>query len=146
MKIKIVTFALGRRIKKKMPFTCYEHRGRKERGNHSDFNLGKIIKEILIYLYEELFDIEKVLHTLEKLEDPEFEIFKFYVEKEGPHAVFFNTVESEQAVLCKHLIAGSMYFRRMSFSECPRNIKLVSTNLKSQNPTEDHYLVFPFRF
>lgn len=38
------------------------------------------------------FDIEKVLHTLEKLEDPEFEIFKFYVEKEGPHAVFFNTV------------------------------------------------------
>lgn len=80
------------------------------------------------------------------LEDPEFEIFKFYVEKEGPHVVFFNTAESEQAVLCKHLIAGSMYFRRMSFSECPRNIKLVSTNLKSQNPTEDHYLVFPFRF
>lgn len=42
MKIKIVTFALGRRIK----FTCYEYRGRKERGNHSDFNLGNIIKEI----------------------------------------------------------------------------------------------------
>ena len=37
-------------------------------------------------LNEELFDIEKVL---EKLEDPEFEIFKFHVEKEGLRAVFF---------------------------------------------------------
>lgn len=62
--------------------------GKKERDNHSDFNLGNIIKEIWIYLYEELFDIEKVLHTLEKLEDPEFEIFKFYVEKEGPQSFF----------------------------------------------------------
>lgn len=94
-------------------------------------------------LNEELFDIEKVL---EKLEDPGFETFKFHVENEGPRAVFFfNTVKSEQAVLCKHLVAGSMYLRRMSFNECPRNIKLVSTNLKSQNPTEDHYLAFPFR-
>lgn len=92
MKIKIVIFVFGWWIKKKMFFICYEYRGRKERGNYLDFNFGNIIKEIWIYLYEEFFDIEKVFYILEMFEDFEFEIFKFYVEKEGFYVVFFNIV------------------------------------------------------